>query len=402
MDFPVEATVHLNTFPKKVKVREILCAHDLELKELSHDQVRVKGSFMELKAAKASLEQLLTLESKIGIAPSLSSPVSSGAIPKQYGSTRGRSGSRNKPPHASPSSPSPLTSGSLRNHHVSPEQRDSFPPRPGRGSSFRPGTESFLVDADVFLYADKLRRNDIGSILMSYNVKMQKCEVTEDNVSITLIGKNAKTAAGPLQRLLDDLRECLRSQEVPLKDMDNEGWTLLEIIKKHNNIYNSVLVCQKTERLHLIGSSVQSYELKQRLLGKPVQQSRRTGRTLDKNTERRSRSLPPMNRRNTEGDRAANPSPGGANPYSPLKYQDDKPKQAQPEQAALACEGRSFRRRSQSESRKKPQTERANGYQQDTENKPSPTKAPKGLKQLLNFKTGDIKLTLNKSSKRKK
>ncbi|XP_044028842.1 uncharacterized protein si:dkey-154b15.1 [Siniperca chuatsi] len=406
MDFPVEATVHLNIFPNETKVREILRSHGFVLTDLSSDQVRVKGRFLKLKSVKASLEPLLNSQTKTDIVPSSSSPVqkvSSGAISKYYTDNsshgnRSRSGSRNKPPHASPSSPTTSSSWASRssnNHPTSPEYRASFSPIPDQRGSFRHGGESFVVDADVFMYANQLRKKDIDGILDSHNVRMEACQVA-DSFNITLLGKSARIAVGKLQSLLNNLNESLRTQEVPLKDMDHEGKGLLERIWKNKNIYGSVLVCAMNDKLHLIGPSGESYQLKQRLLGRPVDQTGRTGRTFDRNSRSRSSSLPPVSRKNTERDSGAiaYPSPVGAAGYSPSKYQDDKREGAEPKRGADArfVQGRAFRTRSQSESREKTRVERANSHVQELENKhPSPKSLVKALPQLLRINTKDMR-----------
>ncbi|TDH03890.1 hypothetical protein EPR50_G00146510 [Perca flavescens] len=342
MDLPVEATVHLNIFHNKAEVREILRSNGFALTDLSSDQVRVKGSFLKLKTAKASLEQLLQSQTKTGITPV--PKASSGAISKYYTSnssvTRGNRsqlGSREMPPQASPSSPPPSSSwasASPKKHPTSPEYRASFSPRPDQRGSFRAGMESFVVDADVFRYADRLRKKDIEGILNSHNVTMEKHEVG-DSFKITLLGKSVRIAVGKLQSLLNDLNKSLRTQEVPLKAMDREGRALLERIRKDRNIYNLVLVCPMNDKLHLIGPSGESYELKLRLLGRSVDQSGRTGRAPSR---RRSSSLPPIRRKNTDRDSGAvaYPSPVAAAGYSPSKYRDDKQEGAEPERGATA------------------------------------------------------------------
>lgn len=393
MDFPVEATVHLNIFPNQTEVRQILKSHDFVLTDLRSDQVRVKGWFLKLGAAKASLEQLL-------ITPHSSSPyqtVPSGAIPKIYtndssGGARSRLGSRNKPPQASPPSPStssPWASGSSNDHPTSPENRASFSPRPDQRGSLQPGRQTFVADADVFRYAALLRKKEIDTILSSHNVRMEHLEVG-DGFNITLLGKSARIAVDKLQSLLSDLTESLRTQEVPLKDMDHEGNALLETIRKKQNIYNSVLVCPMADTLHLIGPSGESYELKQRLLGRPVEQSGRRGRTFNRNSRSRSSSLPPISRKNTEGGSGAiaYPSPVGAAGYSPSKYQDEKQEGAGPERGAAARFDQSgaSKTRSQSASREKAQAGRGNGYKQETENKrPSPKSHKKLLDQFIDM-----------------
>ncbi|XP_070778039.1 RNA-binding protein 43 [Enoplosus armatus] len=384
MDVPVEATVHLNVFPNKTEVREILRSNGFVCTDLSSDRVRVKGSFLKLKTVAASLESLLKSQTKTDIAPYSSSPapmVSSGAISKYYANNssdgnRSRSGSRNKPLRAFPSS-----------HPLSPEYRDSSSPRPDQHCSVRPGKESFVVDADVFMYADRLRKKDINCILDSHNVKMDVCQVG-DGFNVTLLGKSASTAVGKIQSLLNDLNKSLRTQEVPLKDMNYEGKALLERIQKKKNIYDLVLIRAMNDTLHLIGPSGESYKLKQSLLGNPVDQSGRTGRTFNKNSRARSSSLPPVRRKDTEtdGGAVAYPSPVGAAGYSPSKYQDDKQKGAVPERGAP---GGSLRR-SLSGSRGKTHAGRANGVKRELENKPPTPKSP--LKSLQEFlKIEDLK-----------
>lgn len=399
--------MHLSFFQDETEVRKILKSHGFEMTDLTNNQVRVKGYFLKLKAAKARLEKLLQSESQNKMSPHLSSPVptvSSGAIPKYYTNKstephgdRGRSGSRDKPQRASLSSPDTSASWlskSSYNRPTSLEYRASSPPRADQRGSLRQGSESFLVDADVFRYAERLRKADIDKILKSHNAKIVARECGE-SVNITLQGRNAKTAVSNLQRLLNDLNKSLRTQEVPLKDMDREGSALLATIRKHKNIYDSVLVCEMSDRLHLIGSSVRSYELKQKLLGRPVGQSQRTGRTFEKNSRGRSSSLPPMNRKSTERDNGAiaSSSPAGAAGYSPSKYQDDKQEGAKHEWGARARPSPSgaLRRGSHSESRMKKQTETANGFVQETESKRKPPKlrnplqvlSPKNIKKAL-------------------
>lgn len=390
MDFPVEATVLLNKFPDATRVRKILRSHGFELRDLSRDEVSVKGSFLKLKDAKASLELLLKSQTKRDIAPSSPPPVltaSSGAISKYHSSNssdrdRSRAGSRKQ---ASPTTTTTTTS----NHHPTP----AYSPRPDQQrGSFRSVKESLVVDPDVFEYAEKLRRKDIDCILESHNVGIEVRPVGE-SCSITLHGKSARTAAFKLQSLLLDLNNSLRTQEVSRRDMDREGEALFGIIQNNRNVWKSVLVCQKDDGLHLIGPSRESYELKQRLLGRPIDHSGQRGRTSDRSSRGRSSSLPPINRRNTEKESvgAAYPSPAGAAGYNPSKYQDVKQEGAESKRGAAAAIKNVFRGRSSSESRHKNRAERTSGNVQEMENRSPTQKSPKkGLKQYL-FKTVDFK-----------
>ena len=394
MDFPVEATVLLNKFPDETRVRAVLRSHGFELRDLSRDEVSIKGSFLKLKDAKASLELLLRSQTKRDTAPSLPPPVlaaSSRAISKYYTSNssdrnRSRPGSRKQ---ASPTTTTTTTTSSSSNHHPTP----AYSPRPDQQrGSFRSVQESLVIDPDVFKYAEKLRRKDIDCILERHNVGIEVHPVGE-SCSITLHGESAKPAAFKLQSLLLDLSDSLRTQEVSRRDMDREGRDLFRTIQNDGNVWNLVLVCQKDGELHLIGPSRESYDLKQRLLRRPIDNSGQRGRTSDRRSRGRSSSLPPNNRRNRERESvgAAYPSPAGAAGYNPSKYQDVKPEGAESKQGAVAVMKTFFRGRSSSESRQKNRAERTNGNAQETEKRSSTQKSPKKVMKPLLLQADNIK-----------
>ncbi|KAK5883164.1 hypothetical protein CesoFtcFv8_019524 [Champsocephalus esox] len=340
MDLPVEATVHLNLFPNKAEVIELLQSHGFSLTYLSQDQVRVNGSFLKLKAAKASLEQIVKSDRKT--APKASN-ASSGAVSKHYprnSSVSNANRSRDKPPHSSPSSPSSSSPPSSPNKLPSPPYKAS--PSPDQRGSFSPRSESFIVDEDVFRYAVRLRKRDVDGIVECHNVRMAVVKVG-DSANITLHGKSARTAVGKLQSLLDDLNQSLRTQEVLLKDMDQEGRLLLEKIKKDRNIYNSVLVCPMDVKLRLIGPSRESHDLKHILLRRQREQSRHPERTSVTIEKRRSSSLPPVSHTNAT-DRGGVDTSYEAG-YSPSRYQDE-------ELGAAACFGGASMDRRRPESRR--------------------------------------------------
>ncbi|XP_034455793.1 uncharacterized protein si:dkey-154b15.1 [Hippoglossus hippoglossus] len=409
MDFPVEATVHLDGFRDDTKVRELLRSHDFEVKYLHRDLVRVKGSFLKLKAVKALLEQLLNRQDQTEATPRSSSPFSSGAISRyntdirpNSGGDRGRSGSSDGPLHPHPSSPhtsAPRVSNTSRTHQISSEHRAAVSTGARQCEAFRPRSEVFVVDADVFMYAEQLKKKDFNMILENHNVKMKVDQVSH-SVEVTLLGKGAGMAASKLQSLLNDLSKSLRTQEVLLRDMDQDGKAFLERIRRNKNVKDSVLVCEMNDRLHLIGSSANSYQVKQKLLGRSAEQSGRAGRTLDRNPGRRSSSLPPINRQGTDiGDSGAMAysSPAGAAGYSPSNYQDDKQEGAQPEWEAGARPGPSgaSRRRSSSASRVKGREEKPPDFARETNNRGKPP----GIKPPL-VNTIDMNRTLKHMRKK--
>ncbi|XP_047460325.1 uncharacterized protein si:dkey-154b15.1 [Mugil cephalus] len=391
-DLPVEATVHLNHFQDETQVRQILGSHGFTVTDLGGGRVSVEGSFLMLKAVKVKLEKLAKRPTR---SSSPAPAVSSGAIPKREIKSLSRSNSlsRQKPPHESPSSPdtsSSYASGSSRNHPLSQERRASY--SPDEPASVRPGVESFVVDADVFSYADKVENKNIKTLVKTHKVAMDAKE-NGDSYNITVTGGNSRKAVSELQRFLEGLSKSLRTQEVPLVDMDFEGRALLQRIRKTKHIHDSVLVFELGDRLHLVGPSSESYKLKQKLLGRPVDESGRGGRSFVRESRSRSRSssLPTAHQKTTgreSGGAVADPSPGGAAGYSPSKYQDDK------QSGALS-------RRSHSESRGNKKAVKDNKDGQDTGENRQPNKLVRRLPQLLNFRQKDIKEMLKINKKRK-
>lgn len=392
MDFPVEATLHLKEFQDEREVKNILRLHGFEMHDLGEGQVRVKGHFSKLKEVKAKLEQLPLSQTKMSPSSSSSpTPVaSSGAIPKNYSH-------RDKPPHAALSSPTSSSSsapGPSRSHPASHGYAAGS--SPDQRGSLRHGEKTFVIDADVFKYADRFRKKEMDSILISHDVKM-KAQDCGDMVNITLTGGNSKIALSKVQSLMVSLSNTLRTQEVPLQDMSDDGKMLLTKIKKKGNVDGSVLVCEMGDRLHLIGSSRESFLLKQRLLDGRDQHGR-TGRASAKGSRGRSSSAPPTNRKSTET--AANPdtSPGGATGYSPSKHQDDEQKDATTGREVDAFHSRP---RVWSLSRENKDAKRVNGNPKERESKPPPQKSSR-LNNLLTF--NEIKNTfknINRNFKKK-
>lgn len=391
MDFPVEATVHLKFFSNQSEVRDILRSHGFTLSDLPNNRVLVKGYFTKLGTVKARLEQLVYSQTQTRTTPLSCLPVqkhSAGARSKQYTNYSSVPGYTDKPTHGSPFSSttsSVLMSGSYDVRPTSPQNRDASSLRPDQQSSRRSAGESFVVDCDVFNYAWRLRKKDINVILDSHDVRLEKHQVG-DSFNINLRGKSAGTAISKLQSLLNELNRTLRTQEVALEDMNKDGQALLERIRKSKDIYNSVLVCQMGDRLHLIGPSSESYELKQRLFGRPDEQSGRRGRNWDRNSQRRSGSLPPQTRHVTGGDKDTNryPSPVKSRGYSPSRYQNTKEEGTNPKRGATALHqvGGSMRR-SHSVSREKVGAQNEIGSAQENNKKISPTqKMKKAISQV--------------------
>ncbi|XP_075995709.1 RNA-binding protein 43 [Genypterus blacodes] len=352
----VGATLDMQVFRDKSEVQQILLSHGLVITKQRGDVVRVEGSFSKLRAVKARLEELQKSQTKMANGQS----VYSAGVWHYYTNER-----------------------SVPDGNRSPEG-----PQEPRHTSARPGRESFIMEEDVLKYARQFMEKEMDMILQSHNVKLEEGKVSAGICSVLLEGRSAKNAAGKLQTFLDALGRTLRTQEVHLGDMDEQMRAALPTrIQKYKDIYKTVLISQKDDRVRLIGPSVESYELKQRLLGKPTEPpvTERTGRTQDKSSKRRSSSLPRISQKNTErgSDAAANPSGAEPQSYSPSKYQDVK---------VDSAGAHGVRRRSNSVSREPEQAEKADGDRR-AKDKPPP-RSPK--QPLIDMKDLRLRMTFKK------
>ncbi|XP_029942890.1 uncharacterized protein LOC115384843 [Salarias fasciatus] len=346
MDFPVEAKVHLNGFRDKHQALGILHSHGFRVKDQGPGWVRVEGAFPQLKDVKAQLEQLVQDHGGQNGPP--------GTVSSYYGSA-------------------------TRNKSRSAERPDSFHHSQQR-SPPRPGPETFIIDSDVFKYANRFRKKEMDDILTHHAAFMTEVE-SGDSSTITVRGKHPKAAAQNLQDLLGHLGKSLRTQEVPRQDMDRNGDALLEKIRKDDNGFNSVLVCETRDGLHLIGPPRESFDLQQQLM----RSAGRRGRSFVRGAASRFRSSSTPETRKDRGRRAADesPPPRGATGYSPPGNQDppaprdawDSPDAwehgAEPDRRRSGFWRRlSLRKRSRSEVRRKP--EKPNGVQPTREESRQP------------------------------
>ncbi|XP_034016406.1 uncharacterized protein si:dkey-154b15.1 isoform X2 [Thalassophryne amazonica] len=254
VDLPAEATLHLNEFRNEKEVHEIVHSYDFVMQVLNRDQVRLMGSFLKLRELKSHLEQLHKSQNQTKTAPHSSTPslrhppASSGAVPKHYPND-----------HLVPDG------RAHRNLHSSRRTRFSFKKSRSIHQDSPPGSNSFFFDSDVLQYAQRFRKKDVNVILTSHDVSLK---VGQDNPginSITLLGKKADQAAEKLKELLSHLSKSLRTQEIPLKDLDGaRRAALAKRIQEEKQ--NSVLIFELPHKVRIIGTSSNSFEVKQRLL----------------------------------------------------------------------------------------------------------------------------------------
>ncbi|XP_028317264.1 RNA-binding protein 43 [Gouania willdenowi] len=252
MEVQAEATLHLNSFQDEKKAREIVKSSGLTLTELGGGRVQVRGYYSRLKTASARLKELLEAPTKPTQHFSWSDEKASSPSDSRRPGPLYRS--KSLPKQKSPRSPLSRTVFS-----------QSWDRQTSLQNSFRPGSESFHIDADLFKYADRLKNEEIQNILRTYSVQLYPKEYS-DSFILTLKGADSNKAAFNLKQFFINLNDSLRTQDVPMKEMGHDGTALWKQIKKSGNIYNSVLVCKNKDSLHLVGPSEESYMLKQKLL----------------------------------------------------------------------------------------------------------------------------------------
>ncbi|XP_054911283.1 uncharacterized protein LOC129375929 [Poeciliopsis prolifica] len=267
MEIRVEATVLIDRFQDEREVRRLLRSFGLEVTDLDRGRVRVAGLFHDLEAVKARLERLLEASDL--------PPASSGAISKHSRNNAGPGSTRRRSAFLGPRT-------SAGPNHQAPD--------------YRTPSEVIVIDSDVFMYAKRFRKQQLDDLLTRQDVQ-HDVKAEEENIIITLQGPDSGSVSANLQRLLDDLRRTLRTQEVLLSDLSAEGKRLLARTQENNKSLNLVLVCEKNDRLHLVGPSKESYDLKQSLQGGPVHQSGARGRPADRTRRERSRSVPTRSQR---------------------------------------------------------------------------------------------------------
>ncbi|XP_064204798.1 uncharacterized protein si:dkey-154b15.1 [Anguilla rostrata] len=199
---------------------------------------------------------------------------------------------------------------------------DSPPGGRPSGSPHHRDHASFAVDTHALRYAGSFRNDEVQEILQEHGVQMEVQHVDGSGVStVVLVGRHAPQAEDKLARLLREVQVGLRTQEIPLSSMSQERQHQVGQRALKLGVSYKVLVLQTGDALQLVGSSIESYELKQRILGE--EGSRPSSRRESVEQERgrqlgRSASLPRRPAREVARDSA--PGSAAAGGYDPSKY----------------------------------------------------------------------------------
>ncbi|XP_046875514.1 uncharacterized protein si:dkey-154b15.1 isoform X2 [Hypomesus transpacificus] len=277
VDLPAEASLNMRLFSSERTVLRLLMAHGLRVTEKLQGELRVQGSFLRLREVKAQL-QLLDAQPPTPY-PSINGHEQSlGAFAKS--TNRGRDVSCS-PVFNSPAAVNGDCSALSPSLPSSPSSEFLYgqpsPPGDGARSSSRdtPSTwppASFMADPDLLRFARSFKQKDIDLILKNHKVRMDvKGTEGADVSSVALQGRDVQAAMEKLQGLLNTLAPTIRTQQIQLQSLDHN--VQVEVGKRiqiYKDDFPSVMIRQVGDTLRLVGPSRDSYELKRRILGEPV------------------------------------------------------------------------------------------------------------------------------------
>ncbi|XP_066546570.1 RNA-binding protein 43 [Amia ocellicauda] len=408
VDLPVKASLDLRFFPDPRHVRELLHTHGFTV-TTQDNYLFLEGSFLKLRAVRTRLQQLqLALPGEQVRGPPAqhypphlpSGEQGSSRMPRLNGQATGAVsksrvsreqyddlgadtavshhsshslhngsglGSSRESLHSPAASASTLSSPGLSGGSSFQWSEPSTPWSPSRYSR-NPLEVSFPIDTNTLCYAQSLQKQELQAILERHAVQLRVKEDKEiSTVTLTLAQgsrdadrhrERHSTLQSAQDQLLDFLlkvKKSLRTQVISPFDVQ------LSRAQRLADVYK-VLVDQVGDRLLLVGPSRESYELKQILQGNMVSlpAAGRQGRGERKATSvMRSSSLP----RQPSWTDVRGPEQESANAkgYSPARYQKEQEQEQGAAGSGPSLIRNSFRRRSNSESRKKIKTGQAQG-----------------------------------------
>ncbi|XP_051949085.1 uncharacterized protein si:dkey-154b15.1 [Xyrauchen texanus] len=333
LDMSAEAFLDANLFSSQREILNLLDNYGFKVSETRSGQLHLQGSFLKLKLIRSKLMQLLAQETHLQ--RTTPSPYTNGyskgseskycpndyeSIPKstsRYNHTNGNSvyvGASSPSTvitSRSPESPSfrtvsPLAgSSSSEGSFSSPSRLYEDSNTSWKTPSPRQTEVSFPVEPDVFKYTMRFEKEFINKIELEYSTRIN---VEEDSgvFTVKILGGAFDEAAKKLSYFMQDITSSLRTQQIDLNKLnDSQQRLITHNIYMFQDIYK-VLIWQDGHVIKVVGSSKESYEVKQRLLGGEVDNP--VPSQLVRNAHlRRSNSLPRQTTRTRMEDDRPNP-----------------------------------------------------------------------------------------------
>lgn len=315
---PAEAFLDMNMFSSQSKIQELLHSHGFQMSWTSQGQLHLQGSFLKLKLIYPKLVQFLPLEtlpqrgtpshytngytSSKSVSRAGKSDTSDSRRNHNYGNSvysEGRStssGITSRSPESqnrllqnaslldgSSSTESPFSSPSrfYEDSRISVQQRDPSSPR-------QTGV-SIPVELDVWEYIMHFKKDFINKIKLDHHTHINHKEES-GVVMVKLSGGNFRETAKELSELMEEITVSLRTQEIDLNVCDkSQRRDIIQKAYTFQKIYD-VLIREEGNIIKVVGSSKDSYDAKQKLLGLDVDIA--PPKDMERNLLRRSRSLP--------------------------------------------------------------------------------------------------------------
>ncbi|KAF4100178.1 uncharacterized protein si:dkey-154b15.1 isoform X2 [Onychostoma macrolepis] len=338
-DMPAEAFLDVSMFYSQIMIRNLLHSHGFQVSETTSGQLYLQGTFLNLKRIHPKLMRLLAQETTTQRStPSQhTNGFSSDSIFRAGSSdyeSRSHSTSRHnqnnvhsvyaagRNPHSginsrSPESPnrqalmqaaSPLdVSSSAESSFSSPTRSyedSSMSARQRNPLSHRKTEDSFPVDPLPFKYAMHFKKDFIEKIESDHQTHISHVD-DSGVVTVKLSGGSCEEAGKELREFMQNITLSLRTQEIDLHKLNSsQRRYITEKAHSFQRIYN-VLIREENDIIKVVGSSKDSYDAKEKLLGREV--SITSPKDFTKNFLRRSSSLPRQKTRHIE----QNPDLGG-------------------------------------------------------------------------------------------
>ncbi|KTF71152.1 hypothetical protein cypCar_00048787 [Cyprinus carpio] len=333
-DVPAEAFLDVSMFYSQKKIRNLLHSHGFDVSETRSGQLHLQGTFLNLKRIHPKLMHLLAQETHLQRSkPSqCTNGFSSDSVSSDFES-RSHSTSRHSPnghsvyaagrnPHSGINSRSPespngqalMQAASPMDVSLSTESSFSIPTRSYEDfsvsarqknpSSHRKTEDSFPVDPLAFKYVMHFKKDFIEKIESDHQTHISHVD-NSGVVMVKLSGVFCEEAGKELREFMQNISSSLRTQEIDLHKLNrSQKKHITEKAFSFQKIYN-VLIREENYILKVVGSSKDSYEAMERLLGQEVNIA--LPRHSTRNSLRRSNSLPRQKTRYSE----ENPDLGG-------------------------------------------------------------------------------------------
>ncbi|XP_059412731.1 uncharacterized protein si:dkey-154b15.1 [Carassius carassius] len=320
-DMPAEAFLDVSMFYNQKTIRSLLHSHGFDVSKTSSGQLHLQGTFLNLKRIHPKLMHLLAQEthlqrstpSELLINGFLSDSVSSDYQSRSHSTSRyihnnGRntdSGINSRSPE-SPSrqalvqAASPLDVSSSTEYSFSSPIRSydsSVTAQQRNPSSHRKTEDTFPVDPLAFKYVMHFKKDFIEKIESDHQTHISHVD-DSGVVMVKLSGGSCQDAGKELRVFMQSISSSLRTQEIDLHELNSSRRThITENAHSFQKIYN-VLIKEENDILKVVGSSKESYDAKERLLGREVNIV--LPRHFAGNSMRRSSSLPRQKTRHRE------------------------------------------------------------------------------------------------------